>query len=187
MVVQVAIHDLENNLAVQVEKRRRITGKKSKGGRPDEDDINLATNACASVAFRDAVFRVVPNVLVHPVLEACKRVAVGKATSLSGKRIAILKRLAQLGAPQARVLASLGVKKVEDITLEHCEDLIGRGTALKDGGMVENVFLSRKTPRRQPRLLRRHKHPRPRKTPQRSLQRQQRCPQWSRGTATCWN
>jgi hypothetical protein len=140
VVVQVAIHDLENNLAVQVEKRRRITGKKSKGGRPDEDDINLATNACASVAFRDAVFRVVPNVLVHPVLEACKRVAVGKATSLSGKRIAILKRLAQLGAPQARVLASLGVKKVEDITLEHCEDLIGRGTALKDGGMVENVF-----------------------------------------------
>jgi len=140
VVVQVAIHDLENNLAVQVEKRRRITGKKSKGGRPDEDDINLATNACASVAFRDAVFRVVPNVLVHPVLEACKRFAVGKATSLSGKRIAILKRLAQLGAPQARVLASLGVKKVEDITLEHCEDLIGRGTALKDGGMVENVF-----------------------------------------------
>lgn len=140
VVVQVAIHDLENNLAVQIEKRRRITGKKSKGGRPDEDDINLATNACASVAFRDAVFRVVPNVLVHPVLEACKRVAVGKATSLSGKRVAILKRLAQLGAAQARVLASLGVKKVEDITLEHCEDLIGRGTALKDGGMVENVF-----------------------------------------------
>lgn len=140
VVVQVAIHDLENNLAVQVEKRRRITGKRAKGGKPDEDDINLATNACASIAFRDAVFRVVPNVLVHPVFEACKKVAAGKATSLAQNRVNFLKRLAQMGAPEARVLASLSLRKVEDITLEHLEDLVGRGTALKEGGTVEDIF-----------------------------------------------
>lgn len=140
VVVLVAIHDLENNLAIQVEKRRRITGKKSKGGKPDEDDINLATNACASIAFRDAVFRVVPNVLTTPALEACKKIAKGNASSLSERRVKMLQRLAQLGASEARVLKSLGLKKVEDITLEHVEDLIGRGTALKDGGMVEDIF-----------------------------------------------
>lgn len=140
VVVQVAIHDLENNLAIQVEKRRRITGKKSKGGKPDEDDINLATNSCASIAFRDAVFRVVPNVLIRPVLDECKKVAVGKANSLSEKRTTILKRLAQLGASEARVLKSLGLAKAEDITITHCEDMIGRGTAIRDGALVEDVF-----------------------------------------------
>jgi hypothetical protein len=140
VVVQVGIHDLENNLAITVEKRRRITGKKSKGGKPDEDDINLATNACASIAFRDGVFRIVPASIVNPAFEACKKVAAGNASSLSEKRLKLLARLAQMGVSQDRVLNSLKVKKVEDITLEHVEDLQGRGTALKDGGTVEEVF-----------------------------------------------
>jgi hypothetical protein len=139
VVVQSAVHDLENNLAVQIEKRRRITHKRN-ATKPDQDDINLATNACASIAFRDAVFRIVPNVLITPVLEAAKKVAVGNATSLAERRTKVMQRLAQMGASQDRVLQSIGLKKVEDIGLEQLEKLIGLGTALKDGGTVEEVF-----------------------------------------------
>lgn len=139
VVVQSAVHDLENNLAVQIEKRRRITHKRN-ATKPDEDDINLATNACASIAFRDAVFRIVPNVLITPVLEAAKKVAVGNATSLAERRGKVMERLAQMGASQERVLKSIALKKVEDIGLEQLEKLIGLGTALKDGGTVEEVF-----------------------------------------------
>ena len=77
VVVQAVAHDMQRNVAVSIEKRRRIVGKKSKGGAIDEDDINLAANAGSAIAFRDAVFKVVPLALINPVFEAAKKVAIG--------------------------------------------------------------------------------------------------------------
>lgn len=140
-VVQAVVHDLERNVAYSVEKRRRIVGKKSKGGRPDEDDINLAVNAGSAIAFRDAVFKVVPGALTKAVYEAAKKVAVGDIKSLARKREQVVSRLKQMGATEERIFAVLGVKKLEEITLEHVETLIGIGTALKDGAVsLEEAF-----------------------------------------------
>lgn len=60
VVIQAICHDLEKNVAVTIEKRRRITKKKSKDS-IDEDDINLAANAGSAIAFRDAVYKIVPR------------------------------------------------------------------------------------------------------------------------------
>jgi len=141
VVIEAVVHDLQKNVAVCIQKRRRITGKKSKGGKPDEDDIQLAVNACSAVAFRDAVFKVVPMALVKPVFDAAKRVAIGDAKSLSQTREKVIGRLKQMGAIEANIYHLLGVKKIDEVTTEHVETLIGLGTAIKDGNItVEAAF-----------------------------------------------
>ncbi len=137
VVVQAVAHDLENNTAITIEKRRRITSKKDfkTGGRKpiDEDDINLAANAGSAIAFRDAVFKVVPMALIKPVYDAAKQVAIGNATTLADRRGKIFDRLAKMGAAKDRVLKFLGKSSIEDIGLDDIETLIGIGTGIKDG------------------------------------------------------
>lgn len=141
VIVQAVAHDLEKNVAITIEKRRRIVGKKSKGGAIDEDDINLAVNACSAIAFRDAVFKVVPQALIKPVFEQAKAVAVGDIKSLGVKRTKTVERLTQMGAKLENILARVEAKKIEDIDLSRLEMLIGLGTALKDGETtLEDAF-----------------------------------------------
>lgn len=133
VVVQAVCHDLERNTLVTIEKRRRIVGKKKNGGKPDEDDINLATNACAAIAFRDAVFKVIPGALIKPVYEQAMKVAIGDVTTLSARRSKCIDTFGKMGITKDRVLVRLEKKSVEDIGLEDLETLIGLHTAIKDG------------------------------------------------------
>lgn len=135
-VVQSVVHDLERNVAFSVEKRRRITTKKNRDGtrKPvDDDDIQLAVNAGSAIAFRDAVFKVVPGALVKSCFDAAKKVAVGDVKSLAVKRDQVVGRLKQMGVTPDRIFAVVNVKSLEEIGLEQLETLIGLGTALRDG------------------------------------------------------
>lgn len=144
VVVQAVVVDLEKNIAVSIEKRRRIVSKKDfkTGGRKpiDEDDINLATNACSAIAFRDAVFKVVPLALVKPVFDAARKVAIGDAKTLVTRRADCVQKFAKMGVPQEKIFAKLEIKSIEDITLEHLETLIGMFNAIKEGELIEEVF-----------------------------------------------
>jgi hypothetical protein len=141
VAIQAVCHDLQKNIAVMIEKRRRIVGKKSKGGIIDEDDINLAANAGSAIAFRDAMFKVVPGILLRPVYEAAKKVAIGDAKTLSDRRIRAIEAFQKMGVSADRVLASIGHSKVDEVTLEDLENLIGTFTAIKEGSTtIENAF-----------------------------------------------
>ncbi len=133
VVVQAMALDLENNIAVTIEKRRRIVGKKRNDGRVDEDDINLASNAGSAIAFRDAIFKIVPMALVKPVFEAAKRVAIGDAKTLSQRRTAAIEKLNKMGVTEPRILALLEKRSVEDIDLNDLEQLFGVFNAIRDG------------------------------------------------------
>lgn len=138
VVVQSVCIDLENNVAVSIEKRRRIVGKK---GRPiDEDDINLAVNSCSAIAFRDSVFKVIPQALVKPAWQAALKVAVGDVNSLVDRRNKAIEKFAQAGVTVDRVLAVLEIESVEQITLDHLATLIGLWNTIQDGSLVEEVF-----------------------------------------------
>ena len=139
LTAQAVVHDLENNVAVSIEVRRRVTSKS--GARYSDDMIAVTGNAACSIALRNAVFRVVPRALITPVYEAAKRVAVGDVKSLTTKRAQIIARLKQMGAKDANILAAVGADKIEDIDLAKLEVLIGLGTAIKDGETtLENAF-----------------------------------------------
>ncbi len=139
ITAQAVVHDLENNVAVSIEVRRRVTSKS--GARYSDDMIAVTGNAACSIALRNAVFRVVPRALITPVYEAAKRVAVGDVKSLTTKRAQIIARLKQMGAKDTNILAAVGADKIEDIDLAKLEVLIGLGTAIKDGETtLENAF-----------------------------------------------
>lgn len=132
VVIQAVAMDLENNISITIEKRRRITKKKSKD-HIDEDDINLASNAGSAIAFRDAVFKIVPLALIKPVYEQAKKVAIGDAKTLGDRRARCVEAFAKMGIDKERLLARIARKSVEDISLEDVETLLGLHNAVKDG------------------------------------------------------
>ena len=126
-----ACRDLERNVAVRVRVRRRITDKR--GQKYGDDMIAVTANAACSIALRNAMFRVVPAAYIKPAFDRAKAVAVGKAEGLASKRTEVLRRLAKMGADEARVLHRLDRRSVEDITVDDVGLLIGLGTAVHDG------------------------------------------------------
>lgn len=131
--------DLEKNLRVSIEVSRRITGKT--GRRYGDDMIQTTGMAAASIAFRNAVFRVIPRAYVQHVYGKAREVAVGDASTLTDRRAKLFERLQKLGVPPDRICPRMGVAGVEDIGLEHLEQLIGLGTAIKSGSVsIDEAF-----------------------------------------------
>jgi hypothetical protein len=139
VVAQGVAWDMEKNLRVTIEARRRITNKHGK--RFDDDMIVVTGNAAASIALRNAIFRVIPRAYIEQIYQRARQVAVGDAKSLANRRAEVLDRLAKLGVPAERVFTKLDVKGVDDIGLEQLEVLIGLGTAIKNGDMqLDDAF-----------------------------------------------
>lgn len=138
IVAQGVAWDIQKNVRVSVENRRRIT---TKSGRRFSDDMVVVTgNAAASIALRNAIFRVVPRSYVDTIYAKCREVAVGNAQTLAARRDEVLARLAKIGVPADRVFQRLA-KKLVDVDLDDLELLIGLGTAIKDGTMqIDDAF-----------------------------------------------
>jgi hypothetical protein len=132
-------HDLENNISTSIEKSRKVQ-KKRNSNTYDEDMIMLAVNACGAIAYRDAVFKVVPKALIKPILKDIKEAARGKGT-LDQKVNRVMDRLMEMGKEagfkekdfEKRVLATVEASKRADIDLTKLDTLIGVGTAIRDG------------------------------------------------------
>ncbi len=130
IVAQGVAWDLEKNLRVTVETRRRITNKQ---GRRFEDDMITVTGAAAgSIALRNAIFRVVPRAYVDTIYARVREVAVGNAATLVQRRGEVVQRLQKMGVPVERIFARVGTKAIDDVGLEELEVLIGLGTAIKN-------------------------------------------------------
>lgn len=123
--------DLENNVAIAFEVRRRITDKQNH--RYNDDMIGVTANAAASIALRNAVFKVVPSAFTREIYHECRRVAVGDAKTLATTRATMLEYFQKMGVMPGRVFALLEVKGIEDITLDHVATLRGLATAIKEG------------------------------------------------------
>lgn len=128
VVAQGICWDIQKNLRVTIEKRRRITTKE--GRRFKDDMITLTGNAAASIALRDAIFRVIPRAYVNSVYEAAKKVAVGDASTLVDKRQRVMDGLTKMGITKERILLRLEKKGVDDIGLGELETLIGLANAI---------------------------------------------------------
>lgn len=131
--------DLEKNVAIRVQVKRRITN--SSGKRYDDDMIGVTGNAAISIAFRNAVFKVVPAALVRRVYEQARLASVGKAGTMESKREAALAWFNKAGVDEDRVLVVLGKKGRDDIDVEDLITLRGMVTALKEGqSTIDEMF-----------------------------------------------
>jgi len=122
--------DIEKNLKYEVETRRRLTGKSGK--RFSDDMVTVTGNAAASIALRNAIFKVIPKTYIDEVYKRARAVSVGDAKTLASKREACVVRLQKIGVPVERIFARVGCAKIEDVGLDELEVLIGLGTAIKD-------------------------------------------------------
>lgn len=130
VVAQGIAWDLERNLRATVETRRRITNKQ--GRRYSDDMITTTGNAAASIALRNAIFRVIPKAYVQQVYDRARLTAVGDAKTLVARRDELLERLTKIGVHPDRVFHRLGKQK-PDISLDDIELLIGLGSAIASG------------------------------------------------------
>lgn len=131
VVAQGVCHDLENNLAITFEVKRRILD--SRGNRFNSDMIGVTGNAASSIAFRNTVFRVVPKVLWLPLYEEARRVAKGDAKTFEVKREAVLIGFEKLKVPRKKIFEFLGINGIEDMNADHLVTLVGIGNAIKNG------------------------------------------------------
>lgn len=139
VVSQGVCWDLEKNNRVTIEKRRKITDKK--GNRFNDDMINVTGNAGASIALRDAAFRIIPRTYVNIIYEAARKVAVGEASTLAARRAEVFDKLVKMGAMPDRILGRIGKSAIEDIGLGELQVLIGFGTAIHSGAeKVDDIF-----------------------------------------------
>ena len=75
-------HDLETNVAVSVEVKRRITDKY---GKTYSEDMQVVTgNAASAIAFRNAVLKVVPKAVTKRVIEGVKQCFLAKEHPFGG-------------------------------------------------------------------------------------------------------
>lgn len=131
--------DLENNVAMSTEVRRRVTTKN--GARYSADMVNTTSNAACSIALRNAVFKVVPMAIVRPVYLAAKQIAVGDATTLVKRRTDMVAYFGKMGVRPEQVLAAVEKASLEDITVDDLAVLKGLITAIKEGDTtVDEAF-----------------------------------------------
>lgn len=139
VTAQGVCHDLQSNTLIAYEVKRRITD--SKGKRYNDDMIGVTANAASSIALRNAILKVIPKVFWSSIYDAARKTVVGDSKTLANRRADALSYLQNFGATEAMVLNKLGLKGVEDITLDHLLLLRGMATALKDGeSTVEQMF-----------------------------------------------
>jgi hypothetical protein len=122
--------DLENNVAVAYEVKRRITDRS--GNRFNSDMITVTANAACSIALRNAVLRGIPKPLWKKLYAAARSVVAGDLKTLDVRRTAMLKTFQLVGVKPEQIYAKLEVKGLEEITLEHLTALRGLLNAIRE-------------------------------------------------------
>lgn len=132
-------HDLETNTAVSCEVQRRITDK---NGRTFSDDMIVVTgNAAGAIAFRNAVFKVVPKAVINNTVKEIKTMAMGNSNALEERRNKMLRYFSSIGVTKEMVFSYLEVDGIEAIDMEMVMEMLGLVNAIKEGTTTKEEAL----------------------------------------------
>lgn len=135
--------DLENNVATAFEVRRSIINKYGK--RFTDDMITVTGNAANSIAYRNAVFSVIPKAVTDQVYKAAQHMITGDL-STEEKLIARRKKCIdffkdEYGISEKEVIMLCGKQTINQIKADEISMLLGIAQSLKDGDTtVEDVM-----------------------------------------------
>lgn len=145
VTAQAICMDLEKNVGVQIENKRRIKDKYGK--RYSDDMILMTTNAAVSIALRNAVFRIVPKAIYKKVLDEVKTIGMGDGRTIEATRQAIVEHFKKLGVTIEQLcdlltrMTDKPHKGLEDIALEDATILRGIANAIRDDQVtIEETF-----------------------------------------------
>ena len=127
--------DLENNVASAFEVRRKITGKG--GVRFTDDMITVTGNAANAIAYRNAVFAVIPKGVVDKVYKAAQGLITGDLSDedkLVARRMKAIKYFNdEYEIKEEEVVKLCGKQTVKQIRADEIALLLGIIQSLKDG------------------------------------------------------
>lgn len=132
--------DVQNNVAVSCETSRRITNK---SGKTYSDDMQIMTgNAASAIAFRNAVFKVIPAAVTKAVTnEIRQRLLEMTSTKISQKRRNAVEWFTKRGVTESELKKYLGTDNLETISAEEIVNLRGVATAIREGSSsIDEVF-----------------------------------------------
>lgn len=133
------VHDLEKNILHTEEVQRRITDKNGKSY--SEDMQVIAGRAACAIAYRNAIFKVVPAALIQDIYDKVKEIARGTAETLGTRREKAISYFRGLGIKDEHLFEVLQVKGMADIDLDKLQLLSGMKTALKNGEVtLDSLF-----------------------------------------------
>lgn len=139
VVSQGIFHDLERNVAITYEVKRRIVDKYGKRYKPDM--IAVTANAACSISLRNAILKGIPKAFWKEMYNAARKTVMGDAKTLVNRRAEALEFLQKLGATPEMVCKTLNVAGIEDIGLDELVVLRGLATAITGGDTtVEQAF-----------------------------------------------
>lgn len=127
--------DLENNVATALEVRRSIVGRS--GQRFSDDMITVTGNAANAIAYRNAVFSVIPKTITDKVYQAAQRTITGDLSD-EDKIIARRKKCIdffkdEFGISEQEVVMLCGKQTVNQIKANEIALLLGITQSLTDG------------------------------------------------------
>ena len=139
VVAQGVFHDLERNVAITYEVKRRIVNKYGK--RFGADMIGVTANAACSIALRNAILKGIPKAFWSEMYDAARKAAIGDVKTLANKRAEMMLYFQKMGVTPEMIFAVLSVAGVEDIGMDELVTLKGMATAIKEGDTtVEQAF-----------------------------------------------
>lgn len=132
-------HDLETNVAVSKEVKRRITTKE---GYTFSEDMQVVTgNAACSIAYRNAVLSVVPKAVTNCVIKQVKKKLMSTEIDVPAARESAIKWFSAKGVSEAQLLDYLGVINVQSIGKEQIFELRALVQAISEGSTtIEETF-----------------------------------------------
>lgn len=127
--------DLENNYAVSFEVRRSIIGRN--GNRFTDDMITVTGNAANSIAYRNAIFGIVPKSITDKAYKAAQHLITGDLSDeekLIKRRDGAIKHFIDTyGITEEEVIKLCGKHTVNQIQADEIALLLGFAQSLKDG------------------------------------------------------
>lgn len=140
-------HDLEKNVSHTEEVKRSILQHEWKNGQKtgkmvtmNEDMQTVTGRAACAIAYRNAVFKVVPAALIQDVYEKIKEIVKGTIETLGERRKKALAYFTALGVKEADVFEVINVKGIEDIDLDKFALLRGMCSAHRNGEATLEVL-----------------------------------------------
>lgn len=142
LTAQGGAHDLESNSRRVTEVVKSIVSKQGKRF-PEHLVVTLA-NAAQQTAWRNAVLRVVPQVLYMPAYEAARNLVKNQSgAALVARWPAVVKYFGKKGLREDQLLALLGIEQPEQLTGDLYGELVGWKNGLDQDEMSVEELLAR--------------------------------------------
>lgn len=132
ITAQGVCHDLETNVAVSVEVKRSIKGKY---GTFSQDMQVVTGNAACAIAFRNAVGKVIPGVVIADIIKDIKAKSLEQIAKrgVSQQWADGVAAFQQLGVGEVHMLSYIGKQSRDEVTAEDIQTLGGVYNAIQEG------------------------------------------------------